>query len=59
VPVNIYHEKYRDYDFSQVRCEVVDIQATDTWLEVVINQKEMIALCLSDIESVKRTINDE
>lgn len=57
VPVTVYVEKFRDYDFSQIRCEVVDIQAVDTWLEVVINQKEMIALCVADILTIRKTIN--
>ena len=55
--VTVYVEKFRDYDFSSIRCGEVNLVVGETWLQLVINEREMTALCIADIESIKRTLN--
>lgn len=55
--VEIFVPQYIDFDFSKLRCGSVEVIKGVTWMELVINEREMNATCRADIELIKRTIN--
>ena len=55
--VPVYVAQYREYDFSQIQCQQTEVQQGQTWLELVINLKEMVALCVAEIKTIRKTIN--
>lgn len=56
--VTVYIPQYRDFDMSAIECGIVDIKKGDKWLEVVINQNEMLEKCVSSILLIERTLNE-
>lgn len=57
--VTVYVEKFRDYDFSNVRCGDVVIHEGQTYMEIIINQAEMNEMCVTDIKAIKDTLNSD
>ena len=57
--VTIYVPQYIPFDESLIECETVEIIRGDRYLEVIINQREMIDKCVSSIQAIINTVNNE
>jgi len=57
--VTVYVPQYKEFDTSQLNCTRPELSIEMTWADALLALSEALDLCVSSVELVSKTLNDE